>query len=106
MARVRIDTDTWLVHGRVRSVEDVVFWELPELPVILPADDDFIHVIRTGDRIDRLAASPPLNDPHLFWTIMLLNDMRLFPNDFEEGRQIRIPTYRRLVAEGIVSAGT
>ena len=93
---------SWLTFARLFKKEGVVFWELPEVPNIKADGTDRIHTIKTNDRIDRLAAEPPLGDPQLWWAIAALNGMRLIPRDFEEDLEIRIPTRQRLRQEGLI----
>jgi len=73
------------------TVDDYVFWNLPELPDIPVNDDDKFHRVTGVDRIDLLAYEH-YGDAVLWWVIAVANDLELVPTDLHEGDVLRIPS--------------
>ena len=97
----RINARSELLHSRWLQYEEALFWGLVEPPEFETADDDVLHTVSDADRIDNLAYSY-YGDSNMQWVIKWANDIRLYPNDFVTGMELRIPSFDRLVTEGIV----
>lgn len=97
----RINARSELLHARLHRVDEVVFWGTTEPPEIAPADDDLLYTVTEIDRIDNLAFAF-YGDEHLEWVIKRANGIYLIPNDMRPGDEIRIPSFERLLREGIV----
>lgn len=82
-----------LRFGRSIEIDGISFWDLVELPEILPQPDDTFYRVRGVDRIDLLAYNF-YGDPVLWWVIAAANDMELLPTDLNEGDVLRIPSPR------------
>lgn len=75
------------------QIDGVTFWDLLELPDILPQPDDTFYRVQGTDRIDLLAFGF-YGDPVLWWVLAAANDMELLPTDLNEGDVLRIPSPR------------
>ena len=95
---VRIRTTSRLRFARLRTILDVEHWELPEYPEIPVRGDDLRYTVDRNDRIDRLA-DRFYGTADLWWIIALANEMRLLPNELNEGDTIRVPSARRVFTE-------
>lgn len=69
------------------------FYDLIDLPEIVPQNDDIKHEVLTTDRID-LLANTYYGDPILKWAIAVRNNLELLPGDLAEGTEIIIPSPR------------
>lgn len=100
MAIVR-DPLSPLIHAKLVSVDDVIFWDKSRFPVILPRDDDTPYLVQKGERIDNLAFLQ-LGSTRLSWVIMVRNELGLAPNDLVPGAAIFIPSLDGLRQRGII----
>lgn len=91
-----------LRHSDLVRVNNVVFWEQTLPPAVAPLDTDEPYTIEMQDRIDLLAYRK-LGVSQAGWVIMERNDMRIWPDDFVPGREIKIPTRDSLRLRGIIS---
>lgn len=92
--KVNVRSTSWLQFSRLLTIDGVVCWEMPEFPVIEPADDDIIYTVTRTDRIDALAQRF-LGSPELWWMIAVLNNLNILPNDLYQNQTIRILTTTR-----------
>ena len=59
-----------------------------------PRDDDRMHMVVEGDRLD-LLAHRYLGDARLWWVIADFNDI-FWPLDLEIGSALRMPSYKHV----------
>jgi len=93
---------------RVGTAESVEFWGRTYPPKIEPDSTDMPYIIEMQDRHDLLAYRL-MGSSQLGWIIMERNydisegeiDMRLWPNDFVPGLQIKIPSRESLRNRGL-----
>jgi hypothetical protein len=90
---VQVKKRSRLQFGRLLTIDGFVFWDLLQLPTIVPQPDDTFYTILGPDRIDLLAYRF-YGDPILWWIIAAANSMELIPSDFTAGAVIRIPSPR------------
>lgn len=90
-----------LRFASLRRIEETTFWEQTRPPAITPEDTDRAHTVRIADRIDNLATAY-LGSQHLWWVILLRNNISIVPNGLVPGRKIFIPTRESLSRRGIV----
>lgn len=95
---VRLRNTSRLRFGRLIVLDGIECWELPEYPVVAPADDDLEHFVDTKDHIDALARRY-YGSEELWWVIALANDLVLLPIDLVAETTIRIPSPRRVFTE-------
>lgn len=84
-----------LNFSRFMEIDGVEFWEMPEYPDILAANDDVIYQTMQTDRIDKIA-NKFYGNPELWWVIAIANDLNLLPNDLVPRGTIRIPSNQRV----------
>ncbi len=105
---VKIKQRSRLQFASLLTIDNFVFWDLLQLPVIVPQRDDIFYTITGSDRIDLLAFKF-YGDPILWWIIAAANSMESIPTDFNVGAVIRIPSTRYVTylfkKYGNVSAG-
>lgn len=82
-----------LQFGNLVTVDGFTFWDLLELPTIVPQPDDTSYQVQGTDRIDSLAYKF-YGDPILWWVLALANDLELLPSDLQVGDVLRIPSQR------------
>lgn len=90
---VTIKKRSRLNFGNLLSIDGYEFWDLLELPTIVPQVDDFFYQVKGSDRIDRLAFDT-YGDPVLWWVIAAANDLEFLPTQLNEGMKLRIPSPR------------
>jgi nucleoid-associated protein YgaU len=95
---VRIRAGSRLQFSTLRLLGGVECWDLPEYPLILPAEDDVEYMVQGNDRIDRLAELF-YGDPQLWYVIALANDLRLLPTDLYPDRVLKIPSSTRVFSK-------
>lgn len=104
MAKVSRARGSWLRLCEFTSVEfsgmTVSYFELPEYPDIPDQDDDILHVVTTGDRIDKLAHRY-YGDHRLWWVISVKNGIDQPATGMNRGDEITVPS-PRWVREGLV----
>jgi hypothetical protein len=93
---VTINRFSWLLRDQLRQKNGIQFWDYFESPIgpddlLTRREDDIEHTVTGFDRIDNLAQQF-YGDPHLWWVIALVNDLRLLPIQLQCGRVIRIPS--------------
>jgi hypothetical protein len=89
------NTSSRLNFARLINLDDVECWELPEYPVIEPANDDLRYSVDKNDRIDRLSQAF-YGTPDLWWVLALANGFDLVPSDLNKNTVIRVPSPRRV----------
>jgi hypothetical protein len=89
--------------GPLRSTKlvqyiDVLFWTKTDPPEVKPRDDDEEYIVRQYDYPD-VVSGRFFGTTRAAHAIMLRNEdgendvqMRLWPNDFYQGRRLQIPT--------------
>jgi hypothetical protein len=92
---VKIRTTSRLNFSRLLVIDSVEHWEMAELPIIEPAQDDEIYQVNQEDRID-LISNRKYGNPELWWVIALANGFSLLPNDLKPFSTIRIPSNNRV----------
>lgn len=90
---VDIKRNSRLRFGNLETIDGVEFWDILELPELLPQEDDTSYRVLGTDRID-LLANKFYGDPVLWWVIALANDLELVPTSLSEGMVIRVPSAR------------
>lgn len=84
-----------LIFARLFVEDGMQFWGMPDFPVIEQADDDRLHDVVDGDRIDQLAGRY-LGKRSLGWVIALANGIEIYPNGINPNTTIRIPSVSRV----------
>ena len=87
---VSIDRSSRLVFGELKEVDGVEFWDLIDLPPFYPRNNDILHEVADGDRLDRLADNY-YQDPVLWWVIAWANDIELPQRVLTGGVKLVIP---------------
>jgi len=90
---VQLKKRSRLQFGTLLSIDGFVFWDLLQLPTIVPQTDDTFYTITGSDRIDLLAYKF-YGDPILWWVLAAANDLELIPSDFTAGIVLRVPSPR------------
>jgi len=85
---------------------DVLFWGKTDPPKVESRDDDEDYIIRQYDFSD-VMSSRFFGTSRAAHAIMLRNEdegteMRLWPNDFYQGRRVQIPTEPSLRERGVL----
>lgn len=88
---INISTRSRLRFKELIDINDVVFWELDNLPTVPLSNEDQYYRVKQDDRID-LLANAFYSDPNLWWVIALANNMELLPTDLIPNAIIRIPS--------------
>jgi hypothetical protein len=90
----KITNNSHLKFATLFDVDNVLFWDVPEFPIIEKQNDDLLHTVTDNDlgRIDLLAYDY-YRDEELWWVIMLANN-KYNINHFSIGEQIVIPSPR------------
>ena len=91
-----------LSHADLIQIDEVIFWDKSQPPAINSLDTDMTYLVQMADRPDYLAFRE-LDSSNLGWVIMELNQMRLWPDDFVPGLQIKLPSRDSLRRRGISS---
>jgi len=86
---VEVSAHSHLVFSKLKQYNEVVFWEMPELPDIAPTAFDVIHALNIADRIDNMS-SGIYGDPVLWWVLALANNIRLQPLQMNPGYLFRL----------------
>lgn len=94
-----IPANSHLRFSKLMNVDNVLFWDVPNFPTIVPQDDDLLHTITDLDlgRLDLLAYDY-YRDEELWWVIMLANGKDNI-NHFRIGEQITIPSPRYVITD-------
>jgi hypothetical protein len=88
---VTIKRRSRLNFGNLLTIDGYEFWDLLELPTIVPQVDDIFYQVKGADRIDRLAFKF-YGESLLWWVIAAANDLEFLPTDLNEGLNLRIPS--------------
>lgn len=88
----KVTPNSVLKFASLFNVDGVFFWDLPNMPDIIPQNDDLTHVV-TSDELGNLdlLAYDYYGDEELWWVIMLANK-KYDVSDFRLGEQIVIPS--------------
>lgn len=92
-----------LIFARAFEDGGVEFYGMPDIPVIEPADDDTIHEVVDGDRID-LLSDRYYGRQDRGWIIAQANGIEIYPNGINTGDQLRIPSDKRVTQVILPSA--
>ena len=106
---VAINPASYLLFSNLVNVDGIAFWELPELPELLPQTDDLFitigqsryGVINNSDealRID-LLSNRIYGTPQLWWIIALRNNIEVVPSEFKLNDTIVVPSPRYVFQE-------
>ena len=90
---VQVSAASRLLFTTLGSVDGVEFFDLLNLPPIVPQSDDTTYEWKSSDRID-LVANRFYGNPVLWWVLALANDVEMVPTDLNEGALLRIPSPR------------
>lgn len=88
---VEIKQTSRLGFSELLNIDGVEFWEIMDLPVYRPRNDDIRHSIIDGDRIDLLSYKY-YQDPGLGWVILWANDIEIAPLEIITGMTLLIPS--------------
>jgi len=88
---INIKNGSRLHYADLFIVDGVEFWDTLVLPDLTVRDDDVIHVVIQGDRID-LLANRYYQDPGLWWVIAWANNLEILPTDLKENMTLKIPS--------------
>jgi hypothetical protein len=97
-----------LQHATLVQIGDVVFWDRTLPPLVEALSTDENYYVEMADRSDLLAARK-IKTSEWGWIIMERNrseedgeiDMRLWPNDFVPGAEIKLPSQVSINQRGI-----
>jgi hypothetical protein len=97
-----------LKHSELVRIGDTTFWDRTLPPNVEPLATDESYIVEMGDRSD-LLASRKIGSAQWGWVIMQRNrneedgklDMRLWPNDFVPGAEIKLPPKDSINQRGI-----
>jgi hypothetical protein len=89
-----------LEYAALVVADGVTWFEKTMPPKVEDQHTDVPYTIKIGNRQDLLSFRQ-LGKSALHWVIMERNDMRLWPNDFVPGLEIRIPTFESIRSRGI-----
>jgi nucleoid-associated protein YgaU len=95
---VQITNNSRLRFGNLVSAEGVEFWDVLDLPEIVPQADDLTYTVTSTDRID-LLANQFYGDPVLWWVIAVANDLEILPTAMIPGQRLRIPSARYVLQD-------
>ena len=95
---MKVSRDSRLAFSRLINDNGLRFFEAPNLPEIQPADDDIIHVVTGGDRLDKISDTY-YGRPDFIFIIALANGMEIYPNDLSIDDKLRIPSPTRVENE-------
>lgn len=98
---VKFNPDGPLQHADLLRIDNVEFFDKTRPPEIEPEDVDEPYRVKMGDRPDSVAFRR-MGEQQYGWTIMLRNEMRLWPNDMVPGKEIQLPNVQSLKDRGIV----
>jgi len=76
--------------------QNVVFWDLPVLPNVVPLSTDQIIDVPNNKRLDQISTDK-YGTPHYWDLIAQANFFSLIPGDPRPGTKIRIPSLTRIV---------
>lgn len=91
MAEIRLPRESRLRYSDLLLADDILFWDVNDLPDYVARNDEISHLVQGGDRIDLLAYKY-YGSSGLWWVIAWANDMESIPGDLNEGTKIRIPS--------------
>jgi len=94
-----VNKTSYLKFSTLFNIDNVIFFDTPDFPEIVPQDDDIVHKIESGEenRIDLLSYDF-YKTAELWWVIMLANNKFLI-TDFKVGEDIIIPSPRYIQSE-------
>lgn len=104
---VKVKNVSRLNFGTVLYIDGFEFWDLLQLPTVVPQPDDQFYTVLGPDRIDLLAYKF-YGNAVLWWVIALANNLELLPTDMNAGDTLRIPSQRyvqKLMLQNAVSSG-
>ena len=87
---VTIKRNSRLSFGDLQVVDGVEFWDLLDLPPFYSRNNDILHQVVEGDRLDRLASNY-YRDPVLWWVIAWANDIELPQRVLVAGATLIVP---------------
>lgn len=90
----KLEQNSYLKFSSLFNVDGVLFWDVPDFPVIEQQSDDLVYTVQSGDssRID-LIAFDIYGDAELWWVILLANNLQLI-TDLTVGQILTIPSPR------------
>ena len=92
---MRVMRESKLAFARLFIESGVQYWGLPDFPSVEPANDDILHEVGYGDRLD-LLSQRYYGRPDLMWIIALNNGIAVYPNEVNPGTDLRIPSRNRV----------
>jgi len=95
MADVRVPSNSKLNFAMLLSTSGALYWGMPDFSTIDPADDDILHEVVGGDRIDNISYRY-YGRPDRGWIIALANGIEVYPNQINVGAMLRIPSPQRV----------
>jgi len=75
--------------------KDILFWDLPILPLVVPDPTDRIINTPNAVRLDQVS-SDNYDTPHYWDLIAQANFFSLIPGDAKPGTKIRLPSLTRI----------
>lgn len=94
---VEVSPHSHLNFSALKRFNEVVFWERPELPELVPTDRDILSPLVVSNRVDNMATAR-YGDPVLLWALVLANDVRLPPPlGMQPGFLYRVPRAAEVV---------
>lgn len=94
---VEVSSHSHLVFSSLKQFNEVVFWERPNIPDLIPTDTDIFTILRVHDRVDNTAYAI-YQDPLLWWVLSIANDVPLPPLLMQPGFKFRLPSGDSVVA--------
>lgn len=95
---IKVNQGSKIAFSRLLSEDGLLFFGMPDFPAIDPSDDDIIHEVEDGDRIDNLSATY-YGRPDRGWIIAVANGIDIYPNGLNTGDELRIPSPQRVERE-------
>jgi len=90
-----------LKHAQLVQVDGVQFYDKTRPPAVEDRSTDKPIRPRSLERQDGLSFKHQ-KDSRLWWTIALRQDLRLWPNDWVPGTEIKVPNEDGLRARGVL----
>lgn len=94
---VEVAAHSHLIFSSLKRFNEVVFWERPNLPEIVPSDFDSFFPMQIQDRIDNMS-NDFYTDPLLWWALALANNVGLPPLNMNPGFKFRYPNGASLLS--------
>ena len=95
---INIQTHSRLRFTNLFTLDGITFWDLLDLPTIVPQSDDQQYTVLNGDRIDQIA-NKFYGNPILWWVIAEANGLDILPTNLYGSQILTIPSPRYVLQD-------